>query len=136
MKADRFFSVHYDMRHNPKIDMLRDEGGGIVALGRWVVLMSLLYDSDGLIDINSDVKRRYLCRELELDSDGLAVFLRQCAECDLLSANLLEIGHVASRGICEQIEHSHKKSEAGKKGNAKRWASASGKQDGKQNANG
>lgn len=121
------------MRHNPKIELLRDMGGGMVALGRWVVLMSLLYDSDGLIDVNSEARRRYLCRELELDSDGLDEFLRQCAECDLLSTDLLNFGHVCSEGICEQLDYIRKKSEAGKKGMAKRWGKQADSKGQKQN---
>lgn len=121
MKADRFFSVHYDMRHNPKIECLRDMGGGMVALGRWLVLMSVLYDSDGIFDVNNPLKRRYLCRELELSEDELPEFLRQCAECELINVDLLNVRHVASDGICEQLDYVRRKSEAGKKGMAKRW---------------
>ena len=58
MKADRFFSVHYDTRHNPKVELLRDMGGGIVEFGRWIVLMSVLYDVDGLYDLNKKGKKR------------------------------------------------------------------------------
>ena len=121
MKADRFFSVHYDTRHNPKIDMLRDMGGGIVAFGRWIVLLSLLYDSDGLIDVTNTPKRKYLAKELELSDDGLSEFLNQCAECDLIQPELLEMGHVVSKGVCDELDYRKQKSEAGKKGNEKRW---------------
>lgn len=122
MKADRFFSVHYDMRHNPKIELLKDMGGGIVELGRWLVLMSILYDVDGLYDITTQAKRRYLMRELELDDeDALREFLTSCAECDLVSAELLEMGHVVSRGVSEQIEYYKQKSEMGRKAVEARW---------------
>lgn len=121
MKADRFFSVHYDMRHNPKIEMLRDMGGGLVAFGRWLSLMAILYDVGGLYDFTTAVKRRYLCKELELSDDELEPFLSLCADCELLSADMLELKHVVSPGVSEQIEYYRKKSEAGKKGMAKRW---------------
>ena len=122
MKADRFFSVHYDMRHNPKIELLKDMGAGIVELGRWLVLMSILYDVDGLYDISTQAKRRYLVRELELqDEDALKAFLMNCAECDLISAELLEIGHVVSHGVSEQIEYYKTKSEIGRKAVEARW---------------
>lgn len=122
MKADRFFSVHYDMRHNPKIELLKDMGNGIVELGRWLVLMSILYDVDGLYDISTQAKRRYLMRELELkDEDDLKTFLTNCAECDLISGEMLEMGHVVSRGVSEQIDYYKQKSEAGKKGMESRW---------------
>lgn len=117
----RFFSVHYDTRHNPKIDMLRDMSGGIVAFGRWIALLSILYDSDGLIDVTKPAKRKYLMRELELSDDGLSEFLNHCAECDLLTPELLELGHVVSKGVCDELDYRKSKSEAGKKGMEKRW---------------
>ena len=122
MKADRFFSIHYDMRHNPKIELLKDMGNGIIELARWVVLMSILYDVDGLYDMNAKGKRRYLMRELEIATDDdLDEFLSICAECDLISGEMLEMGHVVSRGVSEQIDYYKQKSEAGKKGMESRW---------------
>lgn len=122
MKADRFFSIHYDMRHNPKIELLKDMGNGIVELARWVVLMSILYDVDGLYDMNAKGKRRYLMRELEIATDDdLDEFLSICAECDLISGEMLEMGNVVSRGVSEQIDYYKQKSEAGKKGMESRW---------------
>lgn len=122
MKAGRFFSVHYDIRHNPKIELLRDMGAGIVELARWIALMSILYDVGGLYDVTTKAKRRYLIRELELaDDEALSEFLSNCAECELISGDLLEIGHVVSPGVSEQLDYYKTKSEAGKKGNEKRW---------------
>ena len=122
MKADRFFSVHYDMRHNPKIELLKDMGNGIIELARWIVLMSILYDVDGLYDMNAKGKRRYLMRELEIATDDdLDEFLSICAECDLISGEMLEMGHIVSRGVSEQIDYYKQKSEAGKKGMESRW---------------
>ena len=124
MKADRFFSIHYDMRHNPKIELLRDMGYGIVELARWIVLMSILYDSDGLYDLNQKGKKRYLMRELEIGSeDGLNEFLGMCAECELISGALLEKGHVVSHGVSEQIEYFKTRSAVGKKAAQARWKS-------------
>lgn len=122
MKADRFFSIHYDMRHNPKIELLKDMGNGIIELARWVVLMSILYDVDGLYDMNAKGKRRYLMRELEIATDDdLDEFLSICAECDLISGEMLEMGHVVSRGVSEQIEYYKTKSNIGKKAAEGRW---------------
>lgn len=122
MRADRFFSVHYDARHNPKVDLLRDMDGGIVAFGRWIVLMSILYDVDGLYDISTKAKRRYLMKELEFSSDEeLRGFLQDCAECELISGELLEMGHIVSPGVSEQLEYRKTKSDAGKAGASKRW---------------
>lgn len=122
MKADRFFSIHYDMRHNPKIELLKDMGNGIIELARWVVLMSILYDVDGLYDMNAKGKRRYLMRELEIATDDdLDEFLSICAECDLISSEMLEMGHIVSRGVSEQIEYYKTKSNIGKKAAEGRW---------------
>ena len=122
MKADRFFSVHYDIRHNPKIDLLRDLEGGMVAFGRWMALLSILYDVDGLYDINPKAKKRYLIKELELrDEDDLNGFLKSCAECDLLAPDLLDMGHVVSPGVCEQLDYYKQKSEIGKRAAESRW---------------
>ena len=78
-------------------------GGGMAALGRWLALMSILYDVGGLYDISKPLKRRYLAKELELnDDDELREFLLMCADCELLSGELLELGHVVSPGISDQ----------------------------------
>lgn len=123
MKADRFFSVHYDIRHNPKIELLCDLEGGMIAFGRWIRLMCILYDVNGLYDITAKAKRRYLVKELELrDEDDLRGFLQSCAECDLLSAELLEMGHVVSPGVTDQIEFQKQKSEIAKKAVEARWS--------------
>ena len=61
-------------------------------------------------------------RELELnDEDELKTFLTNCAECDLISSETLEMGHVVSRGVSEQIDYYKTKSEIGKKAAAGRW---------------
>ena len=126
MKADRFFSVHYDARHNPKVEMLRDMGDGLVEFGRWVVLLSVLYDADGLYDMNQKGRRRYLMRELEIETeDELDAFLGMCAECDLVSGELLEMGHVVSRGVSDQIEFHRQRSEVAKKAADARWKNGS-----------
>jgi len=125
MKADRFFSVHYDIRHNPKVELLRDACGGMSALGRWIALMSILYDVGGVYDISSEMKHRYLRKELEFESgEELEEFLEAAAECELIDAGMLEAGRVASKGVTDQLEYSKKKSEAGRKGNEKRWSGA------------
>lgn len=122
MDANRFFTHAYDMRHNPKVDLLRDMEGGIAAYGRLNALFEILYDVGGIYDISAKAKRRYLCKELELSGeDDLRGFLQSCAECELLSAELLEMGHVVSPGVSEQIEYYRTKVEAGKKsGEARR----------------
>ena len=121
MKADNFFPVSYSMPHNPKVQNLRDICGGVIAVGQWVVLLCLLYDYDGAIELNN-LNRRMLTRELE--TDDLDGFLNCCAECALIDAGFLEMGKVTSVGVCDQLEFKRQKSEAGKKGSAKRWKCA------------
>ena len=122
MKADRFFPIAYDMRHNPKIELLRDSCGGLYGFGRWVALMGILYDSGGVYEYGTPLKRSFLRRELEMQSDDqLDAFLHALADCELIEAEMLEAGRIASNGICEQLEYKRRKTEAGKKGMAKRW---------------
>lgn len=116
MKATRFFSVAFDIRHHPKIEILRMSCGGIAALGRWVALLGILYDSDGVFDLTKSGRTEYLAHELELTTDELDAFLISAAECELIDANLLQVGHVVSHGVCEQLEYQRQKSEAGKMG--------------------
>lgn len=127
MKATRFFSVAFDIRHHPKIEILRMSCGGIAALGRWIALLGILYDSDGVFDLTKSGRTEYLAHELELTTDELDVFLISAAECELIDANLLQVGHVVSHGVCEQLEYQKQKSESGKMGG--RPKKASGKAD-------
>ena len=122
MKAQRFFSMSYDIRNHPKIAMLKANAGGIAAFGRWVALMGILYDSGGAFPVDSPARRAYLVRELELQDDSaLTAFLDVCADCELISRELLGAGSIASAGICDQLEYFRQKSEAGRKGNEARW---------------
>lgn len=121
MKAGRFYSKSYDMRHHPKCELLQEYyGGGIegcAAYGRWNMLMEIIYDQDGLVKIDTELRRRWMARELRMqDTEELKEFLTACADCDLISAELLEAGSVTSKGICEQLEYSRQKAEAGKQG--------------------
>lgn len=124
MNANRFFSVSFDIRHNPKVEMLSElQGGRMAALGRWVALLSLLYDEGGSIMLDSDLKRRYLARELELDCEGLDGFLDDCAEVGLIElAAWADRRTVCSFSVVEEIAYRQAKSEAGKAGGRPRKA--------------
>lgn len=113
MKGGRYFSVSYDMPTHPKIEMLCDMCGGVVAYGRWMRLLCLLYDGNGIIELN-DINRRFIAKRLE--TDDLDGFLRACAECGLIARDMLTAGRIASESVCEQLEYFRQKSEAGKKG--------------------
>ena len=122
LRNDRYFSVSYDMRNNPKVSMLRDlqggKQGGMQALGRWVALLSLLYDQAGVLDFNDDLQMRLMVRELEFRTPlQLSRFLDDCAKCDLIDA-----GHwgsenrVISKSVAEELAFKEIRRDAGKLG--------------------
>ena len=94
---------------------------GYEGYGRYWALVETLYDSDGVYLIDKPVFKQVLADELETDLDGLDLFLKSCAECGLIDSGLLEIGHVVSKTVCDQLEYDRQKSEAGKKGMESRW---------------
>ena len=116
----RFFSVPYDIINDFKIRRLMDISGGIVALGRWVALLGMLYDEHGLLDLNDASSVRLVAQTLQLDDvDG---FMLQLAECGLIDPELYRsMSHVVNHGVCDELEYKKAKSEAGVKGNEKRW---------------
>ena len=124
MDANRFFSIPYDATHDFKIRRMMKACGGIISYGRWVALLGMLYDEHGLIDLNDDLARSVVCDELELDEPG--EFFSQLAQIGLIDKQLYEqANHVVNSGVCEQLEYYKTKSEAGKKGNEKRWGKKS-----------
>ena len=116
----RFFSVPYDIINDFKIRRLMDISGGIVALGRWVALLGMLYDEHGLLDLNDASSVRLVAQTLQLDDVG--GFMLQLAECGLIDPELYRsMSHVVNHGVCDELEYKKAKSEAGVKGNEKRW---------------
>lgn len=120
MDANRFFSIPFDNRNDVKMRRLRKRGG-YASYGRWVALLGMLYDENGILDMSDQDMREIVAEELELDDvDG---FFRDLAEIGLISGELYEKkSHVLNGGVCDEIAYRRKKSEAGRKGNAKRWA--------------
>jgi hypothetical protein len=127
MDAQRFYSVAYDARHNPKVEIMREWGDGLVEYARWQVLLGILYDCDGVVRVGRIVDRetgelaptvtaRFLAREMELDAAGLSKWLDMAAECGLIEIGLWkELGDVVSEGVTEQLAYQRQKSEAGKR---------------------
>ena len=68
MNANRYFSVPYDGRNDVTIRLLRKRAGGIVAYGRWVALLGILYDSDGIIRLEVPGMSELLQEELDFSS--------------------------------------------------------------------
>lgn len=115
MKADRFFSVPYDIINDFKICRLMDTSGGIVALGRWVALLGMLYDENGLLDMSDAASVRIVAQKLQLED--VDEFMMHLAECRLIDAEIYRTtGHVVSHGVCDELEYRKSKSEAGKMG--------------------
>lgn len=123
MDANRFFPVPYDNRNDIKMRMVRRRLGGYAGYGRWIALLGMLYDQHGVIDMGNAIMRETVCDELDLeDADE---FFTMLAAIGLIDAELYQgMSHVVNKGVCEQLEYKRAKSEAGKKGNAKRWKSA------------
>lgn len=120
MKADRFFSVPYDNRNDVKIRRLRKRLGGYAGYGRWVALLGMLYDENGILDMNNQEMREIVAEELDLDD--VDEFFTVLSDIGLIDKELYHgLSHVVNNGVVEQIEYRRKKSSAGKKGNAQRW---------------
>ncbi len=123
MDANRFFSVPYDNRNDVKMKRLRKRLGGYAAYGRWVALLGMLYDENGILDMNCQDMREIVADELDLED--VDEFFLALADIGLIDKELYHnMNHVVNKGVVEQIEYRVKKSNAGKKGNEKRWADA------------
>lgn len=124
MKAtNNYFTVPRDILSDPRIELMEElTGKGITALAWWIGLLSLLYYSHGLIDLTIQGQKRQIIRKLQMaDETELDSFLNACVTCKFIDGELLEIGHIVSRGVCEQMDYKKSKSEAGKKGMKARW---------------
>ena len=134
MDANRFFSIPYDATHDFKIRRLKIKGGGIIAYGRWVALLGMLYDEHGLIDLNDNATNLVVQMELELLTEEMPKFFELLAEVGLIDSELYHsLNHVVNSGVCEELEYRKQKSEAGKKGLENRWGK--GKKPDKTRAN-
>ena len=121
MDANRFFSINYDNRNDITIKRMRKSMGGIAAYGRWVALLGMLYDSDGILDMNDQCMREIVAEELEVD-DVDAYFLELC-RLGLVDAELYNsTNHVSNRGVCDELAYHKAKREAGKLGGRPRRA--------------
>lgn len=115
MNANRFFSIPYDNRNDVTMRRMKKRMGGIAAYGRWVSLLGMLYDADGILDLNDIAIREIAAEELELtDVDE---YFTQLAEFGLINATLYhKSNHVVNRGVCDELEYRKTRSEVGKKG--------------------
>jgi hypothetical protein len=120
MDANRFFSIPYDNRNDVKMRRLRKRLGGYAGYGRWVALLGMLYDEKGILDMNDQEMREIVAEELDLDD--VDMFFDELSMLGLIDRELYaSMSHVVNHGVCDEIEYRRKKSEAGRKGMAKRW---------------
>ena len=122
MDARRFYSVPWDGYDDIGMKRLRRKHGGVAAYGRWHVMLGILYDAGGRIALDEDVMQ-LLEEELEFGRDELTSFLDDLAKLGWISQELLDIGVVSSKGVCDQLEFLSSSSYYGKKGAEKRWKS-------------
>lgn len=115
MNANRFFSVPFDNRNDITIKVLKKRAGGIAAYGRWVSLLGMLYDADGILDLNNQCIRDIVADELELED--VDEFFQILCDLGLIDATLYHsTNHVTNKGVCDELEYRKTRSEVGKKG--------------------
>ena len=126
MDANRFYSVPWDGYNDIGMKFLRKKHGGVAAYGRWHVLLGILYDRDGRIELDDDFML-LLEEDLEMGEGELDAFVRDLAKLGWISKDLLDMGVLASPGVAEQLEYRKKKQAAGMKGAEARWQKKDGK---------
>lgn len=128
MNANRYFSVPYDGRNDITVKLLRKREGGLVAYGRWVALLGMLYDADGILQLDRPHVCELLAEELEFSNESdLRGYLETLAELDLIDLTAYrERNHVINAGVVKEIDYYRAKSEAGKAGMKKRWSKKDG----------
>lgn len=115
MNANRFFSIPYDNRNDITMRVMKKRMGGIAAYGRWVSLLGMLYDADGVLDMNDRCMIEIVADELELtDVDE---YFTQLANLGLIEADRYHAKNlVINRGVCDELEYRKTRSEVGKMG--------------------
>ena len=120
MNANRFFSIPFDNRNDVTMRRMKKRMDGIAAYGRWVSLLGMLYDADGILDLNDIAIREIVAEELELtDVDE---YFTELAELGLIDSSLYHTKTlVANRGVCDELAYREDKKQAGiKSGEARR----------------
>lgn len=118
MDAKRFFPIAYDSRNHPKVRMLRMRGEGIKEYGRYIALLSMLYDGGNRIDATDPMALELMAYELDFESaEDVRQWLHLVARCGLIDPGALEeFGVIASSGVDEQLDFMATRVAAGKKG--------------------
>ena len=104
-KPMAYFFHDANARHDPKLELLRDEHGWD-ALGRWWALVEMLAEADGhLVEVTRPQQWRRLANALEFDSVADAEqFVGWLEECGLVDREALASGHVMSPRLFRNAE--------------------------------
>ena len=116
MEANRFYSVPFDGHHwadFAMLDMLQGHELTATTYGRYHILLGMLYQQGGRIELTASW-RRMIGGELALDDDALQRFLEDCAEAGLLDGGLLGLGVAASQGVAKELARREEKQEQNK----------------------
>lgn len=118
MKNSKFFTVPYDVAHTSEMRYVRKRCGGLVAFGRWMALLGILYEQDGKVYLNDPVMREVVKDELEIERDEeLAELLGALGSVEFVDAGLLEErGLLTSNGVLQQVAYKRERSTSGRKG--------------------
>lgn len=118
MKNSKFFTVPYDVAHTSEMRYVRKRCGGLIAFGRWMALLGIMYEQDGKVDLNDPVMREVVMDELEIgQAQELDDLLDALGSVDFVSAQVLEDhGLLTSNGVLQQVAYKLERSAAGKKG--------------------
>lgn len=109
-----YFPIPFDGYSARDVRILKRLQGGVIAYGRWVTLLGMLYQANGRIELD-EIARTDLESELELDSDGLSSFLADCARCGMISEVFLNRGIITSEGVCERLAYIEQQRAYGKR---------------------
>lgn len=114
----KHFPVDFDAFHARDVRILRRLQGGVIAYGRWMVLLGILYQADGLFSLD-EMAMMDLMEELEMEAGEVELFLSDCAKLGMISQEHLSRGIVASDGVCRQLAYIEQQREHGRKGGRK-----------------
>jgi hypothetical protein len=120
MNANRFISLSLDLWNGRKflaLQMLRGDEDRMLVTGRFIRLLCLCYDYDGVIDWTDDLVRRVVSSELGMQEDDAGAFIADCVRIGFFDAELWDAKrHATAKGVTDEIAYRRAKSEAGKKG--------------------
>ena len=103
-------------------------GEGIKEYGRYIALLSMLYDSGNRIDATDPMALELMAYELDFETaEDVGPWLSLIAKCGLIDPGALEeFGIITSAGVGEQLGFMARSIAAGKKGGRPRKTAQKG----------